>query len=381
MDLLSSFDLSLNTLLATFILPFAYFSYHTKYWWRPDILKRADTVIAMIAVFLAIVVLLKMAQGRGAGWDFVRLGLLHLAVLVLALLTVSKHKLRGKGPVAVPANAGESKDPDGGYQPMPLNQGIEAISWDDLIIDQTLKEELISTIELLGEPQTAHRYGIEVPKGILLSGPPGTGKTTIAKAMANTAKLTFFALKMDEVVSKWVGESEKNLTRLFNAANRHAPAVIFIDEVDSIGRVRSGGQTWAENLLNHLLQLVDGVIRTEGLYVIAATNRADLVDDALKRAGRLNKVIEVPLPDFESRVKLFQLYLAKLQLGQAVNLQLLAEVTQGKSGADIKAICNQAGLNAFKRESGGGGKREYVVTIDDIERALAELLSPQSKPE
>src|SRR5690606_12336614 len=103
------------------------------------------------------------------------------------------------------------------------------------------------------------------------------------KAMANTANLSFFALRMDEVISKWVGESEKNLTKLFKAAQRYAPSVIFIDEIDSIGKQRSGkGQQWAENLLNHLLQLIDGVVKTEGLYVIGATNRVDLVDSALK---------------------------------------------------------------------------------------------------
>ncbi len=184
---------------------------------------------------------------------------------------------------------------------------------------------------------------------------------------------------MDEVVSKWVGESEKNLSALFQAAQKHAPAVIFIDEIDSIGKARGGesNAVWAENLLNHLLQLIDGVIRCDGLYIVGATNRADLVDPALTRSGRLNKSIAVPLPSFEQRIQLFQLFLQKLHLSDAINIEALASITEGKSGADIKAICNQAGINAFKRES-AEEKRNYLVHYEDLEIALAEHLVPQA---
>jgi ATP-dependent 26S proteasome regulatory subunit len=231
----------------------------------------------------------------------------------------------------------------------------------------------MTLVDLLKNPQVAQNYGIEVPKGVLLAGPPGTGKTTIARILANTAGLTFFSLQANEVVSKWVGESEKNLSRLFNTAVKHAPSLLFIDEVDSIGAARSDARNHNDNLLNHLLQLIDGIIQTAGVHVVAATNRPDLVDPALKRGGRLNRTIEIPLPDFNARKLLFQYYLSTLRLKEALNLDILAQVTHNKSAADIKAICNQAGLNAFRRET-ANGHREFMVDQEDVRQALKAFL-------
>jgi len=372
MGLIDSIHLSLSTLLVLFALPFLYFGYHARYWYRPDLQKRFDLMLFLASLLVSAFILTKLARNSDAGRDYIMLCLLHLAPAALTLLILSQSK--GFVPAKYKrAVDGEKKEADS-YQPLPLNDQVEALSWDDLVIEDHLKEELLLVIQLLHDANTAKKYGIQAPKGILLYGPPGTGKTTIAKVMARTAGLNFFALKVDEVVSKWVGESEKNLSKLFRAAQKYAPSVIFIDEVDSIGKSRGGhNQQWAENLLNHLLQLIDGVIKTEGLYIIAATNRAELVDPALLRAGRLSKMIEVPNPDFESRAKLFAVHLSKLKLEAGIDLHELAQISDGRSGAEIKEVCNRAGLNAFKRES-GNKRKEYLVTKNDVERALHEVL-------
>ncbi len=368
------------TLLVVFVLPFSFFGFHARLWYAEDRLRLCDFMLRLVAFLLGIAMFLfGIGAAMSGDSDQLRWSLLHLFPLVLVFLIISHHR-KGSG---AGASAVKSGDEGTGFDPRARNEDIEEVSWEDLIIDQKTKDELTSVITLLKTPQNAKDYGIALPKGILFNGPPGTGKTTIAKAVATMAGLNFFVLRANEVVSKWVGDSEKNLTKLFETASKNAPSVIFIDEIDSLGKKRSGADAApGDNLLNHLLQLIDGVLKAEGVYIIAATNRADLVDEALRRAGRLNRVIEIPLPSLESRRRLFSVYSRKLKLAPDINLDLLAKVTDGNSGADIKAICNQAGLHAYQRELQFPEKqRTHKVLSADIEAALEMFSIDEDKAE
>jgi ATP-dependent 26S proteasome regulatory subunit len=307
---------------------------------------------------------------------------LHFAPIIVTILGAS-YNSRSKQPYLSALKQGGAEGSSGKSKKKLFKNAskqISSLSWDQLVISTELKSELQAVVKLLSDTKSAERYGISVPKGILLSGPPGTGKTTIAKVMANEAKLKFFPLNKDEIVSKYVGESEKNLTEFFNIARSSAPAVVFIDEVDALGRGRSSSASeHGQNLLNHLLQQIDGIYDSKGIYVIAATNRADMVDDALKRSGRLTKEIVIGLPDRDSRERLFNLFLSKLPLEQTLDITTLANLTEGISGADIKAICDQAGVNAFQRES-NNKSRNYKVNITDLQKAFEDILKSKLKP-
>lgn len=316
---------------------------------------------ALLLGVVAALVQHPFALGREA-LSLLALHLLPLMALFLAL------RVRGEIRAHATNTTGVEGTPAAAVRPE--NRSVEKLDWDQVVVPTKVKEDLLTICSLLRDPSAAARYGIDVPKGILLAGPPGTGKTTIAKVLANQAGMSFFALKADEVVSKWVGDSEKNLTALFRAAEKHAPSIIFIDEIDSIGQLRSGDQRWAEMLLNHLLQLIDGVVRIKGLYIVAATNRPDLVDPALKRSGRLNREVEIPLPDRSARQQLLKLYLSKLPLHGSVRLDNMAGLTEGCSGADIKELCSQAGLYAFQRER-HLQRKQYTVEAQDLEAALS----------
>lgn len=379
-----SVEFSLITLSITLLLPFLFHGYQTKFWRTPQIIKRADIFLLFVTYPILVIILINMAQIQRLQWEAFHLPVLHLVGPILTILAIRKTPfdrwLHSHLPGSSRNQPRETKNTSPAetktlFAPLLFSNKSHRIGWDEIIINQSLKEQLLSTIELLQSPQQALKYGIDVPKGMIFHGPPGTGKTTIARAFASTAGLNFFSVKADDIISKWVGESEKNLSQLFQSAEQHKPAVIFIDEIDTIGRMRGDkSQAWAENLLNHFLQLLDGIEKMEGVYVIGATNRIDLVDDALKRAGRLSKSIEIAPPDLAARTQLFGLFLKKLQLNMQVDLLYLAQMTEGCTGADIKEICNQAGLNAFNRESQRGNHRQYLVTEQDLFHSIEQQL-------
>ncbi|MGI6680040.1 MAG: AAA family ATPase [Bdellovibrionota bacterium] len=377
---LDQFNLNTYTLFLTALLPFSYFVYSKENFYDEKKIKAYNFINIFISALIICFAFYKIGSGALEGsYENIDTNALHIAICFLSILIIFKNKssnvdtlidsfLSSKGLLE---DTNQSKD-----APKAVNKElIGEYTWEDLIINDDLKDELNSIINLLKDPENAKQYGIDIPKGILFFGPPGTGKTTIARVVANLAGVNFFVLRMNEIVSKWVGESEKNLTKLFEAASQNAPSIIFIDEIDSIGKARSSANAdHADKLLNQLLQLIDGVIKTEGIYVIAATNRPDLVDSALKRAGRLNRAIEIGLPNEEARILLFELYTKNLKFETKLDLEMLAKKTENCSAADIKAICNQAGLYSYRREEFIPKKdRTYLISDDDLNRALEDF--------
>jgi transitional endoplasmic reticulum ATPase len=195
------------------------------------------------------------------------------------------------------------------------------------------------------------KLGHAIPKGILLHGPSGTGKTMLAKAVATESEANFIGVKGPELMSKWVGESEKGIREIFRKARQAAPCVIFFDEIDSIAPTRGGGagmdggmgiNTSTERMVSQLLTELDGIQELQGVVVLAATNRVDMIDMALIRPGRFDKIVFVPKPDKKTREVILEIYVKGKPIGQDVNMKAIAEVTEGFSGADVSAIANTA---------------------------------------
>jgi transitional endoplasmic reticulum ATPase len=234
---------------------------------------------------------------------------------------------------------------------------VEDWSWDRLILPDLMKAELKQVQTLVADPDLAKAYGVAVPSGLLLAGPPGTGKTTIARVLAAQTGFSFYARTAADLTSKWVGESEASVARLFARARDNAPSIVFIDEIDAIAGARSDlGSSSLDRTLTQLLTEIDGVIKQPGVFVVAATNRPDMLDPALLRGGRLSRTITIPLPGVGDRRRLLSVFTARMPLLD-VDLDKLAEQTSGYSGADLEALCQQAAihsmLDAQRSESDG----------------------------
>jgi transitional endoplasmic reticulum ATPase len=242
--------------------------------------------------------------------------------------------------------------------------------WSDIGGLDEVKRQLQETIELpLRKPELFRKAGITPPKGVLLYGPPGTGKTLLAKAVANEAQANFISVKGPELVSKWVGESEKHIRDIFRRARLVAPSIIFFDEFDSISKVRGSSLADStERMVNQLLTEIDGIEELEKVTIIAATNRPDLIDPALLRPGRIEAKIEIPLPDERARRQIFDVQTREMPL-KDIDLQNYVEKTHGWSGAQIAALCREAGLNAI-RDATAKGKEEVSVTGRHFNEAL-----------
>ena len=249
------------------------------------------------------------------------------------------------------------------------------------------KEEVEEIVEFLKNPEKYTKLGGKIPKGALLVGPPGTGKTLLAKAVAGEAKVPFFSLSGSDFVEMFVGVGASRVRDLFKNAKDKAPAIIFIDEIDAIGRARgknnfTGGNDERENTLNQLLTEMDGFGTDTNVIVIAATNRADVLDKALMRAGRFDRLIHVDLPELNERKEIFEVHLKPLTLGDDVDSDFLAKQTPGFSGADIANVCNEAALVAARKNKSLIEKQDFLDAVDRIIGGLEKknkLIKPKEK--
>ncbi|MDY3437921.1 ATP-dependent zinc metalloprotease FtsH [Riemerella anatipestifer] len=233
------------------------------------------------------------------------------------------------------------------------------------------KEEVQEVVDFLKNAEKYIKLGGKIPKGVLLVGPPGTGKTLLAKAVAGEAKVPFFSLSGSDFVEMFVGVGASRVRDLFAQAKAKSPAIIFIDEIDAIGRARgrgafTGGNDERENTLNQLLTEMDGFGTDTNVIVMAATNRADILDKALMRAGRFDRSIYVDLPELHERKQIFNVHLAKIKLDNTVEVEFLAKQTPGFSGADIANVCNEAALVAARKGHEAVGKQDFLDAVDRI---------------
>ena len=249
--------------------------------------------------------------------------------------------------------------------------GELGITFKDVAGQAGAKQEIQEIVEFLKNPQKYTDLGGKIPKGALLVGPPGTGKTLLAKAVAGEAGVPFFSMSGSDFVEMFVGVGASRVRDLFQQAKAKSPCIIFIDEIDAVGRARSrnpamGGNDERENTLNALLTEMDGFGTNSGVIILAATNRADMLDSALLRAGRFDRQIHVDLPDLNERKEVFMVHLKPLKIDETVDIDFLARQTPGFSGADIANVCNEAALIAARHNSEKVGKQDFLDAVDRI---------------
>ncbi|MEK6892752.1 MAG: CDC48 family AAA ATPase [Nanoarchaeota archaeon] len=256
------------------------------------------------------------------------------------------------------------------------------VKWEDVGGLESAKEKLRELVELpLIRPDLFAKAGVKPAKGILLTGLSGTGKTLLAKAVATEANANFISIKGPELISKWVGESEKHVREIFKKARQVAPSIIFFDEFDSISKIRGASMTdTTEKVVNQLLTELDGIEELEKVVIIAATNRPDLVDPALTRSGRIDAIVELQIPDKAAREKIFGVHTKNMPLDSAIKISDYAEKTDGWTGADIEAGCRQAGMNAIKQVYKiKDGAEKLTITKENFEKAMEEVAKSSGK--
>jgi transitional endoplasmic reticulum ATPase len=248
------------------------------------------------------------------------------------------------------------------------------VKWKDIGGLETLKQELKEAVEWpLKHPQAFKKLGIKPPKGVLMYGPPGCGKTLLAKAVANESEANFILVKGPELISKWVGESEKGIRGIFKKAKQSSPTIIFFDEIDAIATRRGSSQgstQVTERVVNQMLTEMDGLEELNDVVVIAATNRPDMVDPGLLRPGRFDRIIMTPVPDKEARLEIFKIHTKGMPLAKDVDLEKLAEKTQNYVGADIEGVVREAGILALRDDI-----KVKEVSMKYFDKALKKVKS------
>jgi proteasome regulatory subunit len=238
-------------------------------------------------------------------------------------------------------------------------------------------QEVRETVELpLKKPELFERIGIEPPKGVLLYGPPGTGKTLLAKAVAHETEATFIRIIGSELVQKFIGEGARLVREIFNMAKEKAPTILFIDELDAIGsqrlKIATSGDREVQRTLMQLLSELDGFEMRGDVKIIGATNRVDILDPALLRPGRFDRMIEFPIPDEEARKAIFKIHTRKLRIEEKIDINRLVSLTEGATGADIKAIATEAGMFAIRKEADAIVKQDFTDAIDKVMKKVRD---------
>ena len=298
-------------------------------------------------------------------FDMFLFSVLPLLLLIGFFVFMNRKMMGGGGPGGV-FNVGKSK-----AQMFDKNNPQHKITFADVAGLEGAKQEVEEIVHFLKNPKKYTVLGGKIPKGALLVGPPGTGKTLLAKAVAGEADVPFFSMSGSDFVEMFVGVGASRVRDLFQQAKAKAPCIVFIDEIDAIGRARGkninhNGNDERENTLNQLLTEMDGFGSNSGVIILAATNRAEILDKALLRAGRFDRQIQVELPDVHERKAIFNVHLKPLKLDETVDVEFLARQTPGFSGADIANVCNEAALIAARKEHTAVGRQDFLDAVDRI---------------
>ena len=306
----------------------------------------------------------RYTEGRDY-FDVIVFSVLPLLLLIGFFVFMNRKMMGGGGPGGV-FNVGKSK-----AQMFDKNNPQHKITFADVAGLEGAKQEVEEIVHFLKNPKKYTVLGGKIPKGALLVGPPGTGKTLLAKAVAGEADVPFFSMSGSDFVEMFVGVGASRVRDLFKQAKEKAPCIVFIDEIDAIGRARGkninhNANDERENTLNQLLTEMDGFGSNSGVIILAATNRAEILDKALLRAGRFDRQIQVELPDVHERKAIFNVHLKPLKLDETVDVEFLARQTPGFSGADIANVCNEAALIAARKERTAVGRQDFLDAVDRI---------------